>query len=75
MNTISIILSNLIFLAVGIILGYALNKKEKIKEIGSNLKIRLIKPDGCVIDSKEVNSLNFEKDDVNMHHNDFFNEL
>lgn len=64
---------NLIFLVLGIILGYFLNK-EKIKEVGSNIKVRslFIKPDGRVIDSKEVNSLNKESDDINYQHNDYF---
>ncbi len=38
------------------------------------LKTRFIKPEGKVIDSKEVNSLNLDKDDINAQHNDFFDE-
>ena len=64
---------NIIFLIIGIIIGYLLNK-EKVKEIASNIKVRLIKPEGRVIDSKEVNSLNRIEDDVSSHHNSYFDE-
>lgn len=64
---------NLIFLIVGIIIGYFLNK-DKVKEVGGALKARLIKPDSQVIDSKEENSLNKITDDSNSHHNDFYDE-
>lgn len=74
MTTISVIFANLIFLAVGIILGYLLNK-DRTKEMGINIKTHFIKPEGRVIDSKEVNSLNKITDDVNYQHNDHFDSL
>ena len=73
MEIILIIIINLIFFAIGLILGYLLNK-EKVAKLGSNIKVRFIKPEGKVIDSKEENSLNKIEDDVNAHHNDHFDE-
>ena len=73
MTTLLDILSNLLFLVIGLFLGYFLNKqqlKEKLKEVGAIL----VKPNGTVIDSKEENSLNKITDDSNMHHNDYFDE-
>lgn len=68
---------NIIFLILGILIGYFLHK-ERIKESSlkfqDKIKTILIKPQGTVGDSKEVNSLNKITDDVNYVHNDYFDE-
>ena len=72
-------MQNIIFLLLGILIGYFLNKNEKTKETVSDIKQKissvLIKPSSSVIASKEENSLNKLTDDVNMHHNDYFDEI
>lgn len=61
----------LIFLIVGIIIGFFLDK-QKVKRTEEKLRAILIKPGGKVGDSKEVNSINKVTDDVNYQHNDFY---
>jgi len=66
---------NLLFLIVGIVIGYFLDKtrvKSTTKSTEEKLRSILIKPEGRVINSKEVNSLNKDSDEVNYQHNDFF---
>ena len=77
-------LSNLLFLVIGILIGHFLNKpkinetkksiQDKYQSIQGQIKSIFIKPDGQIIDSKEVNSLNKLNDEVNYHHNDHFDE-
>lgn len=66
---------NIIFLIIGIAVGYFLHK-ERIKEsseIAQNkLKSMFIKPQGQVLESREENSLNKLEDEVNYHHNSYF---
>lgn len=64
----------LIFLIVGIIIGFFLDKV-KVKKTEEKLRAMLIKPEGKVIDSKEVNSLNKDSDEVNYQHNDYFDNI
>lgn len=70
-------ITNLIFLLLGILIGYWLNKKKIenfLSDSSQKIKSILIKPLGRVIDSKEENSLNKIEDDVDYHHNDYFDE-
>lgn len=70
-------LINLLFLVIGILIGLHL-QKEKLKNEINGIKDRVvatfIKPSATIIDSKEENSLNKLTDDVNMHHNNYFDE-
>lgn len=73
MNLILDNLFNLLWLIIGTIIGFYLNK-DKAKETIKGVRSILIKPSGTIIDSKEENSLNRMGDEVNYHHNSYFDE-
>jgi len=70
MNTIY----NIIFLIIGIILGYFLDKTRVKKEEVAKLTSLLVNKKTQVGESKEVNSLLRPTDNVNTHHNSYFDE-
>jgi len=70
MNTIY----NIIFLIIGIILGYFLDKNRIKKEEVAKLTSLLVNKKTQVGESKEVNSLLRPTDNVNTHHNSYFDE-
>jgi len=70
MNTIY----NIIFLIIGIILGYFLDKNRVKKEEVAKLTSLLVNKKTQVGESKEVNSLLRPTDNVNTHHNSYFDE-
>ena len=70
MNTIY----NIIFLIIGIILGYFLDKNRVKKEKVAKLTSLLVNKKTQVGESKEVNSLLRPTDNVNTHHNSYFDE-
>ena len=70
MNTIY----NIIFLIIGNILGYFLDKTRVKKEEVAKLTSLLVNKKTQVGESKEVNSLLRPTDNVNTHHNSYFDE-
>ena len=70
MNTIC----NIIFLIIGIILGYFLVKNRVKKEEVAKLTSLLVNKKTQVGESKEVNSFLRPTDNVNTHHNSYFDE-
>ena len=70
MNTIY----NIIFLIIGIILGYFLDKTRVKKEEVAKLTSLLVNKKTQVGESKEVNSFLRPTDNVNTHHNSYFDE-
>ena len=70
MNTIY----NIIFLIIGIILGYFLDKNRIKKEEVAKFTSLLVNKKTQVGESKEVNSLLRPTDNVNTHHNSYFDE-
>jgi len=71
MNTIY----NIIFLIIGIILGYFLDKTRVKKEEVAKLVSSLVNNKKTQVgESKEVNSLLRPTDNVNTHHNSYFDE-
>lgn len=77
MNSILDKLFDLLYLIIGIVIGFYFQKEKLKKEIigmKDHIITTFIKPTGSVIDSKEENSLNKMTDEVNYHHNDHFDE-